>query len=174
VAKATAVQGEVTGSPLESLIATGPALGLAGLDLYGRLVGEWDIEVVNHRAEGDEMISGEWLFGWALEGRAIADVWRTPPRREGPAVGLGVTVRVYDPVEDEWKVTWNAANGTVHVFAVRHTSDEIVQERRSDGEIGRWIFSEITRQSFEWRSVASTDEGQTWELQQEMHAKRRA
>ncbi len=54
--------------------------------------------------------SGEWHFGWALEGRAVQDVWIVPPRgelRRGDAAAnvnsYGTTLRVYDPDIDAWR-----------------------------------------------------------------------
>ena len=56
---------------------------------------------------------GEWHFGWALEGRAIQDVWIVPPRgelRHGDAAAnvnsYGTTLRVYDPRIDAWQIQW--------------------------------------------------------------------
>jgi hypothetical protein len=40
-------------------------------------------------------------------------------------------------------------------------------------EKGEWIFSEITRDSFNWRSIVSRDEGNTWDLVQKMIVKRK-
>jgi hypothetical protein len=69
---------------LDALGADGPAADRAGkMDLYGRLIGSWDLDVM-HIAE-DRTVrrrKGEWHFGWALEGRAIQDVWIVPPRGE--------------------------------------------------------------------------------------------
>ena len=57
--------------------------------------------------------AGEWHFGWALEGRAIQDVWIVPPRgelRHGDAAAnvnsYGTTLRVYDPDIDAWRIQW--------------------------------------------------------------------
>jgi hypothetical protein len=35
-----------------------------------------------------------------------------------------------------------------------------------------WIFSDITPESFHWRSVRSTDDGETWEMREEMFVHR--
>src|SRR5689334_10182339 len=75
------------------------------MGLYGRLVGRWEMDVV---AYGDDAAMrngrGEIHFGWVLEGRAIQDVWITPPRGArvsdppaGAANFYGTTLRVYDP-----------------------------------------------------------------------------
>ena len=69
---------------LDALGADGPAADRAGrMDLYGRFVGSWDLDVRHFFEDGTERRrAGEWHFGWALEGRAIQDVWIVPPRGE--------------------------------------------------------------------------------------------
>ena len=69
---------------LEALGADGPAADRAGkMDLYGRFVGSWELDVMQIRDDGTQRRRpGEWHFGWALEGRAIQDVWIVPPRGE--------------------------------------------------------------------------------------------
>jgi hypothetical protein len=74
-------------------------------DAYGWLVGSWELDVrvywaMDVAARG---IKGEAHFGWALEGRAIQDVW-IMPRLADRAADLdkqmnmyGTTLRVWDP-----------------------------------------------------------------------------
>jgi hypothetical protein len=95
-----------------SLIAYGPAPELADrLKLYGQFVGAWEAEGEAFLPDGARR-RHYWQisFAWVLEGRAIQDVWITPPRR-GPRVGqsqpwgpfsnqYGTTLRVYDPKLD--------------------------------------------------------------------------
>src|SRR5258708_13043507 len=91
---------------LEALGADGPSADRAGkMDLYGRFVGSWDLDVRQFSDDGRERRrAGEWHFGWALEGRAIQDVWIVPPRgelRHGDATAktnsYGTTLRISDP-----------------------------------------------------------------------------
>jgi hypothetical protein len=69
---------------LDALGADGPAADRAGkMELYGRFVGSWDLDVTQFPEGGvRRQRKGEWHFGWALEGRAIQDVWIVPPRGE--------------------------------------------------------------------------------------------
>jgi hypothetical protein len=53
-------------------------------DVYGWLIGSWELEVVHYRVD----VSARGLravahFGWVLEGRAVQDVWIMPPRPPG-------------------------------------------------------------------------------------------
>jgi hypothetical protein len=59
-------------------------------------------------------------------------------------------------------------------FLARKVGDEIVLEgKTTDGYLVKWIFSEIDRDSFRWRSEETRDEGKTWTLREEMRLVRR-
>src|SRR5437868_13828635 len=75
-------------------------------DLYGWLIGSWDMDVVHYRVDlRHAPRHGEIHFGWVLEGRAVQDVWIMPPRN-GPTGGrqagdadlarYGTTLRIWD------------------------------------------------------------------------------
>lgn len=166
---------------IEGLLAAGPAAGQEKkLALFGQFVGSWDLEVSYRQADGTRRReSGEWHFGWVLEGRAIEDVWRVPSRvaqarTGGPLIGYGATIRFYDPRIDAWRVVWSGVlSGTVQVFTARALGGEIVLEQVTGKEISRWIFSDMTPSSFRWRAATSADGGASWTTEQEMVARRR-
>ena len=64
----------------DALRADGPATDRAAeMDLYGRLVGDWDMDAVVHNEDGSRHEgTGEIHFEWVLQGRAIQDVWILP------------------------------------------------------------------------------------------------
>jgi hypothetical protein len=167
---------------IDALRAPGPnAEHREKLMQFGRFVGSWDLDVIYYDESGavKRRTPGEWHFGWALEGRAIVDVWMVPPRAqrssEGPAPGeFGVTIRFYDYRIDAWRSTWHGpVNGIVWPFTARQEGDEMVLSRtEDDGTWTRWIFSKIEAKSFHWRAVKSSDGGKSWRLEQEMFAKR--
>lgn len=142
-----------TASPMtEALHANGPnAEHREKLMQFGRLVGSWDLDVIYYGESGKvrRRTPGEWHFGWALEGRAIEDVWIVPPRSQRPPEGqvfgeYGVTLRFYDPGMGAWRSTWHGpVNGIVWPFIARQIGEEMVLERsQEDGSLSRWIFSE--------------------------------
>ncbi len=168
-----------TESMIDALRASGPHPDLADrLMLFGQFVGAWDIDVTNYGLDGTKAeAAGEWHFGWALEGRAVMDVWIAPRRslRGTPGSGdYGATVRIFDPVIDAWRSTWiGPAKGVVKPFIARQVGDEIVLEGQfGEGRLERWIFSDIEARRFRWRYVASDDGGLTWSTVQEMAARR--
>jgi hypothetical protein len=167
----------------EGLVAAGPVAGLEEkLRLYGQFVGQWEFDVVNYPENAPKTTgTGEWNFAWVLDGRAVQDVWITPPRgkrdrSQSARGGYGTTIRFYDPGIDAWRILWvDPIHANVQRFVARFRDGEIVQEETApeDGQPGRWVFSEITPVSFRWRSESSSDGGKTWRLQQEMRARRK-
>lgn len=167
---------------IEALQSTQPRAEIAAkLQLFGQFVGSWDVEVVFHRPDGTQQsVQGEWHFGWVLDGRAIQDVWITPKRSlqtgtEGAGGEYGATLRFYDPKIDAWRSTWiGPARGLVLPFIARQINDEIVLEGDFGPDASRkWIFSDITGDSFNWRAIESTDQWLTYRKVQEMFAHRR-
>jgi hypothetical protein len=169
-----------------ALCAPKPASDIADkLKLYGQFVGSWE-------AEGQAFLPDAstrahfWQihFSWVLEGRAIQDVWITPPRHGphardsqpwGPFTNqYGTTLRLYDPKLDAWRVTWiDPATGYRAELVGRADGHAIVQEGSgSDGARLRWIFSEIDGRSFRWRAEVSRDQGASWRKAIDLLARR--
>lgn len=167
---------------IEVLQSSAPQPELAEkLRLFGQFVGGWDVEVFNYKPDGTtQKIEAEWHFGWVLEGRAIQDVWIAPKRklrssvRENTSGDYGATLRFYDEKIDAWRSTWiGPIKGYVIPFIARKIGDEIVLEGKlENGTSMQWIFSEITENSFSWRSIESTDEWKTERKVQEMFCRR--
>jgi hypothetical protein len=143
---------------------------------YGQLAGKWQTSIKYTPGEGAERYaSGEWEFGYALEGRAVIDVWQIPSRSEaertGNTVECGLCVRVYDPVLNLWKFTFHGPlhRTTMNMLAYK-IGDEIVQEMFAGRDIVRWIFHNITEKNFLWKAVRSKDGGNTWQTEQTLEA----
>jgi hypothetical protein len=162
-----------------ALLAAAPDPKLRdALGLFGQFVGSWDVAIVNHLPDGTtQTVKGEWHFGWILGGAAVQDVWMAPTsaqRAAGePLIGYGTTLRFYDPKIDAWRILWASASyrNTI-LFTARRRGSEIVMDGDAVQPPMRWIFSDITPQSFRWRAVQSKDAWVTSEIQQEMTATR--
>ncbi|MGH8433084.1 MAG: hypothetical protein ACRERX_01085 [Pseudomonas sp.] len=168
---------------LEALHAEGPHPGLAGkLRLFGQFVGSWDVEVINYLSDGSRRVmDAEWHFGWVLEGRAIQDVWIAPRRgmrrQSSDEWGdYGTTLYFFDLELGAWRSTWiGPCKGYVKPFIARPVGNEIVLEGAfMPGSLSRFIFSEITPDSFHGRHLESRDDWASQVLHQEMHARRRS
>ncbi|MFC4906661.1 hypothetical protein [Actinomadura gamaensis] len=167
---------------MKTLLSDGPsAHHPTEIEQFGRLAGQWTTRITYHPADGSpsRTISGEWEFGYALEGRAVLDVWRWPGREDVPATGrtpdqeCGLCVRIWDPRLQLWRFTFHgtARGDLLHMFA-RRIGDEIVMERAAGSDLVRWTFGDITADTFHWRNQRSSDGGRTWRLDQEVHARR--
>ncbi|MER8433269.1 hypothetical protein [Mesorhizobium caraganae] len=93
---------------LTALGSEGPPADRAkDMDLYGWLIGSWDMATVHRRNDGTvQKMDGECHFGWVLEGRAIQDIW-IRPRRPSPSTMYGTTLRVFDPGIGGWHIIWS-------------------------------------------------------------------
>ena len=168
---------------IEALHAEGPSPEYAEkMMLFGRLVGSWDIEGRFFDEDGNVIreSTGEWHFGWVLEGRVIQDVLIAPPR-EGrdqgqESMAYDTAIRAYDPKIDAWRVTavFPVYGATVNLIAREH-GDEIWLEGRSppDDNLIRWTFSEFSDERVRWQGYVSKDEGVTWIRDEEIILLRR-
>ncbi len=111
-------------------------------DVYGWLVGSWELEVLHYRAIDlrDQHLKGEAHFAWVLEGRAIQDVWIMPAASTRTSYSdrtnnmYGTTLRVWDPTIQAWRIRWiNPVSGHEERQTGRKVGNEIVQLYRDYG-----------------------------------------
>jgi hypothetical protein len=166
---------------INALHSDGPAPDRAEkMGLYGWLIGAWEMAVIV-RMENDAEYrgKGEIHFGWVLEGRAIQDVWITPPRgaRNDPigaaANFYGSTFRIYDPGIDGqgsgvWHIFWlDPVKQFYSRMIGRADGKDIEQLTVNETPQRRWRFSEIKPNSFHW--TADVDEGTDGAVQWRRH-----
>jgi hypothetical protein len=162
---------------LDAFGADGPDPILADrLQLFGQFVGSWDLEVTDFDPDGNGVtVAGEWHFGWALAGRAVADVWICPRRsaQTDEMAEHGASLRFFDDSIDAWRSTWiGPVRGIVRPFLARPTSEGIeLAGSFEDGVETRWVFSQITPASFRWRNE-QRPHGEPWHLNQTFVATR--
>lgn len=147
------------------------------LALFGQFVGDWDILEDRYlQPDGTWAVSrGELHWGWILDGKALQDVWMSTDEKTHKSIPEGTTVRFYDPKIDAWHSVWiSPTQGGVKTFMARQVGDEIVLEgKTTEGYPVKWIFSEITADSFRWHSEESRDNRKTWTLREEMRIRKR-
>lgn len=149
------------------------------LGLFGQFVGSWDMEVRFFDPTGASTAParGVWTFGWVLDGRAIQDVLVmpgpdgvfTPGRRR-----IGSTLRYFHRELGKWRIVFlGTTTGVFVTLEGGALGDEIRLEGLDmDGGPLSWRFSEIRPDYFHWKGWKSPDDGRTWWLEQEMHARR--
>ncbi|HEY1709386.1 MAG TPA: hypothetical protein VGG10_14060 [Rhizomicrobium sp.] len=170
------------GAMCEALVARGPAPEVTNdNDLFGWLVGSWDVEVHDFESDGARRVSnGEWHFAWVLEGRAIQDVFVTPRREERslrtmPANRYGTTLRIFDAATKTWRLVWiDPVSNDIDVLSTRRDERDIVQEgKTSDGASFRWIFSNIEDDGFVFTAETADETGSNWKRLAELTATRK-
>jgi hypothetical protein len=164
--------------PIKGLLAEGAHQEMKDkLMLFGQFVGDWDIlEDRNLQPDGTWTTTrGELHWGWILDGRAVQDVWMWVDEKTGKPIPVGTTVRFYDKKIDAWHSIWlSPEHGAIKTFIARQVGDEIVLEgKTAEGYPVKWIFSEITPNSFRWRAEEKRDKERTWALVEEMRIRRR-
>ena len=160
---------------IKDLFADGPVPAFKDkLMLFGQFVGDWKIQtqLFDHKGNITAKGNGYVHIGWILYGSAIQDVWEgasDPPKH------FGTTVRLYDPKIDAWQCTWiTPSEEIVQSLVARKVGADIVMTSKTinGGYPERWIYSEITPNSWRWHSEESHDGGKTWILTQDTHAQR--
>jgi hypothetical protein len=150
-------------------------------DVYGWLIGGWELEVFDYRDDGSvRRGNGQLHVSWVLEGRAVQDIWIMPRLSDRTAAmskegnRYGTTLRVWDPGIGAWRALWiNPVTGRRDELIGRRIGNDVIQVgTHADGTPIRWIFTEITPASFRWLGEALNPDGRTWRLEAEFHGKR--
>lgn len=149
------------------------------IGLFGQFIGDWETELHASLPDGSPITAkGEVHFGWILNGTAIQDVWsirleKPPPGI--PAASAGTTIRFYDSEIDAWQVIWvYPLDSTVKRFVARKVGADIVLDSQVPitGKKERWIYTDITPDSFYWRAEESTNGGKNWTIKRKIFGRR--
>ncbi|TCN34626.1 hypothetical protein EV644_11956 [Kribbella orskensis] len=159
---------------------TSPAERLAGLMVsdgpreefaeafasFAPLIGSWDLEVKWYDDAGEVVreTKGEWHFAWALDGRAVADIWITPSRAQRAVDGdgeWGLTIRLHDPELGAFRSTWMGPKHAMVMTFIGHPGANSItlEAREPKSAKTRWIFTDITPTSFHWRNEDEAADG---------------
>ena len=153
-----------------------PSLGEQA-KVFGRFVGIWDGEYTEFSKDGNiTRSSGEWIFGWVMDGRAMQDLFIIHPSAVRKERYIGTTLRYFDPRSATWSVTFvDPENGAVETLNGGAVGDDriVLHSENTDGKLSRWSFDEIRADSWVFRDEVSSDGGTTWRLREEDHMKRR-
>jgi hypothetical protein len=169
-----------------ALVSDAPSTELGdAAEAFGWLIGGWAAQVRDFDPDGRvRHSSGEWWFSWALEGRAIQDVWISPPRAKRifehgkpPDASsannrYGTTVRWFDRKDGIWRIVFvNPVSEATYNLAGKRDGERIVLLGKKDGHPIRWSFNEIRSDSFTWRGEECQADGQ-WRIDAEFQLRR--
>ena len=168
---------------LDALVSSQRSPELAAVDdIFGFLIGSWDLETVLYDADGRMQRSrGELHASWVLEGRAIQDLFIFPRRTDRasgvPARGdrYATTIRTYDRALNAWRVNFinPAADETsAQLIAQRRGQGIEMEGKLSGGTPIRWRYESITPTSFHYSAEKRGNDGKSWQLYLELFGKR--
>ncbi|QNE21495.1 hypothetical protein F1D05_30735 [Kribbella qitaiheensis] len=133
---------------------------------FASLIGSWDLDVSWYDDDGRPIreTQGEWHFAWALDGRAVADIWITPSRARRELDGdgeWGLSVRLHDPDLNAFRSTWMGPKyAMVKTFVARAGDNSITLETNDPTSTKtRWIFTDLTDSTFNWRNEDEAPDG---------------
>src|SRR3954452_3007614 len=120
--------------------------------IFRPFIGSWDLRVTwyDENEVPNRRENGEWHFMWALEGRAVQDIWIVPRRAErsgrNDTYEYGTSVRFFNPRLQAWRSTWiGPTQGIVHTFIARQVGSDVVLDTTLDnGFRMRWTFVDMT------------------------------
>jgi hypothetical protein len=138
--------------------------------VFGRLVGVWDGEYTEFSRNGNETrSSGEWLFGWVMDGRAIQGLFIIHPSAVRKERYFGTTLSYFDSKPGKWSKTFvDPENGAVETLTGVSMADDrvVLLGQEMDGKESRWSFDNIRTDSWDFRDERSTDGGKTWRIRE--------
>jgi hypothetical protein len=142
------------------------------LQPFAALIGSWDLDVRWYDETGavSRQTKGEWHFAWALDGRAVADVWITPSRAARATDGdgeWGLSIRIYDPELKAFRSTWLGPKAAFVMTFIAHATDGSITLESQTAKT-RWTFSDITDTSFHWRNEDETVLRQTFDARRQL------
>jgi hypothetical protein len=164
---------------VRALQATGPHPSLGDqAKVFGRLVGTWDGEYTMFSKDGKTtQSSGEWIFGWVMDGRAMQDLFIIHPSEAGKERYIGSSLRYFDPKSQTWSVIFvDPEYGSVQTVTGGAVADDriVLLSKDTDDKKSRWSFDDIRPDSWVFRDEASSDGGKSWRLLELDHFKRHA
>lgn len=73
-----------------------------------------------------------------------------------------------------WRIFWiDPATNTYRQQIGKGVGKDIIQEGVTEtGMLSRWIFTDITQNTFHWKAEGSFDNGETWRMLVEIFAER--
>lgn len=140
-------------------------------DWYAPLLGDWKFE---YYEPGGRHLKGEWFFRRVLEGTAIEDIFICPSRETKetdpqPDGEYGVAVRMYNKEERCYDMTYICTKGTTRL-RIQKEQGKIACTVLDKPE-NKWVFSEITENTFHWQNVTVLENGE-WQTNCEVFADR--
>lgn len=144
-------------------------------DWFAPLIGNWDFDYYDgYYKEKPRHVKGEWIFRYVLEGAGVEDIFICPSRatREAspqPDGEYGVAIRMFHPEKKCYDLVYTCT-GRMTRLEFRKEKDKLVGTRL-DCPRQKWVFSEITDDTFHWQNVTVLENGD-WKINADVYGKR--
>lgn len=146
----------------DSLVSEGKSADLPEeFDYFGRLVGSWSIDFIDHNES--LKVQGEWHFCRVLAGMAIQDVIILP------GYEYGTSLRIYNPETRAWDVAYGYTGKIIRLEARKE--DGMIVLTFTDDARRKWMFTEIWEHTFHWQNVTVQESGE-WHINAEIYGER--
>ena len=119
---------------------------------------------------------GDWNLTWGddqhgvnrirsiLDGKVIQENFES----EGADKLIGLSVSVYNPIDQKWRQTWVDNQNSYLDFVGEWQDDKMILQRNAvvEGQsvIQRMVWYDIQTDRFLWNWERSSDNGQTWKV----------
>lgn len=147
---------------------------LKGVPPEGRqfefLIGDWDVAATRYKEDGSTLFQykASWNARYLNEGRMILDDFKAYAPT-GQAVSSYVTLRTYSEATRRWEMAGLSAlqpAGSAEWYGEWKDGEMLIHASGKDpaGHLVRTRirFFNIADNGFQWESMASRDDGQTW------------
>jgi len=152
-----------------------PPLETAPVDLFDFWVGEWDLTW--------EDAQGQTHRGYnrvlkILDETVIQENFTTFPSTGNTLNLKGMSLSVYNPQTQRWHQAWADNQGGYYNFVGQFEGDKRMFVTKTTNQRGkeiiqRMVFRNISEESFVWDWESSTDGGETWQLNWQIHYQRK-
>lgn len=143
----------------------------AEYDWYAPLIGDWTFDYLEPDRRA---LKGEWFFRKVLEGTAVEDIFICPSRETKetnpqPDGEYGAAIRMYNAGKHCYDMTYVCTKYTTRLEI--HKVNGKIECTVSDSPESKWVFSDITDNTFHWQNVTVLDDG-SWRTNCEVFAER--
>lgn len=144
-------------------------------DWFAPLIGDWNFDYYDGNEQTNRKIKGEWIFRKILNGTAIEDLFICPSRE---------TMYTNPQPDGEYGVAIRVFNNTTKCYDMVYTCEKYMRNLHfnKEGEklVGtvldnvneKWVFSEITKDTFHWQNVTVLESGE-WQINSNVYGKRK-
>lgn len=145
-------------------------------DYFAPLLGDWEFDYYDgYDSPEVRHAKGEWIFRRILEGAGIEDIFVCPSRatRETnpqPDGEYGVAIRMFNAEKNCYDMVYTTVGYMTNLTFVKEKENLI--GTLNDDKNSKWVFSEITDNTFRWQNITVLENGK-WRVNCDIYAKRK-